>query len=177
MQIIKTYSHINAVEYMKVHNNVEYEEILSIIKDIDSNKCSGAGDNAENNWDIDSLKNEFKTRLKELGWKSRLLKNIDPKENSITYERFEIYLAHRKKQVAVEIEFTDYKKVMEDFFVKYPASYKYFDIQVGVEILPMRSFHEELTRETPWFEKEVHNILGHGRTNPPVPLWIIGIEP
>jgi hypothetical protein len=36
---------------------------------------------------------------------------------------------------------------------------------------------QEMSSGPPWFEKEVHNVMRHGRTNPPVPLLILGIEP
>ncbi|MGC9364356.1 MAG: hypothetical protein ACP5FZ_07295 [Fidelibacterota bacterium] len=41
----------------------------------------------------------------------------------------------------------------------------------------MKNMQKEMSSGPPWFEKEVHNVLRHGRTNPPVPLLILGIEP
>ena len=41
----------------------------------------------------------------------------------------------------------------------------------------MKSMQKEMSSGPPWYEKEIHNVMRHGRTNPPVPLLIIGIEP
>jgi len=36
---------------------------------------------------------------------------------------------------------------------------------------------ESLASGVPFFEKEVHNVLRHGRTTPPVPIIILGVDP
>ena len=37
--------------------------------------------------------------------------------------------------------------------------------------------YSNLSSGVAYYEGEVYNILRHGRSNPPVPLLILGIEP
>jgi hypothetical protein len=50
-------------------------------------------------------------------------------------------------------------------------------INVGVEILPVKSMQCEMSSGIAYYEGEVYNVLRHGRNNPPVPLLIIGVAP
>ena len=51
------------------------------------------------------------------------------------------------------------------------------DIDVGIEIIPTRAMCLKMDTGVAWFENEVANAIGEGRSNPPVPIVIIGIEP
>jgi hypothetical protein len=48
---------------------------------------------------------------------------------------------------------------------------------VGVEIVPSKEMQRHMSSGPPFFEKEVHNVMRHGRTTPPVPVIMLGIEP
>ena len=82
-----------------------------------------------------------------------------------------------KDKVAVEVQMGKYFAVTYDLFVKHLSFYTGGLIDVGVELLPSRSMHASMSSGPPFFEKEVHNVLRHGRTTPPVPLVILAIEP
>lgn len=64
-----------------------------------------------------------------------------------------------------------------DLFVRHMAIYAGRVINVGVEILPTNTGQRQMSSGIVYYEGEVYNVLRHGRTNPPVPLLIIGIEP
>ena len=82
-----------------------------------------------------------------------------------------------KDKVGVEVQMGKYFAVTYDLFVKHLSFYTGSLIDVGVEILPSMSMHKDMSSGPPFFEKEVHNVLRHGRTIPPVPIIILGIEP
>lgn len=82
-----------------------------------------------------------------------------------------------KNKIAIEVQLGKYFAVTYDLFVKHLSFYTGQIINVGVEIVPTKNMQKEMSSGPPWFEKEVHNVLRHGRTNPPVPLLILGIEP
>ncbi|MBI4660810.1 MAG: hypothetical protein HY735_18395 [Verrucomicrobia bacterium] len=56
-------------------------------------------------------------------------------------------------------------------------------IDVGVEVLPVKSMlmdpegGRRMSTGIAYFEGEVYNLLRHGRSSPPVPLFIIGVGP
>jgi hypothetical protein len=50
-------------------------------------------------------------------------------------------------------------------------------INVGIEIVPSKTLQQQMSSGVSFFEKEVHNVLRHGRNTPAVPIIILGIEP
>jgi hypothetical protein len=81
-----------------------------------------------------------------------------------------------KDKIAVEVQMGKYFAVTYDLFVKHLSFYTGGLIDVGVEILPSLSTHGKMSSGPPFFEKEVHDVLRHGRTTPAVPLIILAIE-
>ena len=84
---------------------------------------------------------------------------------------------HVKHRIAIEVQFGKYAFVAYDLFVKHLAFYAGRIINVGIEILPTKAMQKDMSSGIAYYEKELHNILRHGRSNPPVPLVIIGLEP
>src|SRR6266404_2449971 len=39
MKIVKTYSHLNGLEYLLVHNNTLWSEVQGVIRSVDANAC------------------------------------------------------------------------------------------------------------------------------------------
>ncbi len=81
-----------------------------------------------------------------------------------------------KNRVAIEVQFGKYASVAYDLSVEHLAFYTGRIINVGVEILPTKAMHKDMSSGIAYYEGELHNILRYGRTNPPVPLMIIGLE-
>jgi hypothetical protein len=77
-----------------------------------------------------------------------------------------------KNKIAVEVQLGKYFAVTYDLFVKHLSFYSGQIIDVGIEIVPTKSMQRFMSSGPPWFEKEVHNFLRHGRTNLPVSLLI-----
>jgi hypothetical protein len=82
-----------------------------------------------------------------------------------------------KDRVAVEVQFGKYAFVAYDLFVKHLAFYVGDRIDVGVEILPMKSLQAQMSSGVSYFEGEFYNIVRQGRGVPAVPLIVLGIEP
>ena len=76
-----------------------------------------------------------------------------------------------------KFQFGKYAFVAYDLFVKHLLFYSGGVINVGIEILPMKSMQSQMSTGIAYYEGEVYNILRHGRNNPPVPLLIIGVVP
>jgi hypothetical protein len=82
-----------------------------------------------------------------------------------------------KNRVAVEVQFGKYAFVAYDLFVKHLAFYVSDQIDVGVEILPMKSLQSHMSSGVAYYEGEFYNVVRQGRGVPAVPLVLIGIEP
>lgn len=82
-----------------------------------------------------------------------------------------------KDRVAVEVQFGKYAFVAYDLFVKHLAFYVGDHIDVGVEILPMKSLQSQMSSGIAYYEGEFYNVVRQGRGVPAVPLILIGVEP
>ena len=81
-----------------------------------------------------------------------------------------------KNRVAVEVQFGKYAFVAYDLFVKHLAFYVGDKIDVGIEILPMKSLQSGMSSGVPYYEGELYNVIRQGRGVPAVPLVLIGIS-
>jgi hypothetical protein len=203
MKIAQKYSHLNGEEYLLVHRSKEYKEIRNVISQIDANahmtKVSDEkGRKGELLYNPTTLNSEFKKRLQDLGWNERrrdfyVSTNFDVvnKIEPLTFQEQRVYLENLghplhnsynqtdfiKNKIGIEVQFGKYFAVTYDLFVKHLSFYSGQIINIGIEIVPTKAMQQHMSSGPPWFEKEIHNVMRHGRTNPPIPLLIIGIEP
>ena len=82
-----------------------------------------------------------------------------------------------KDRVAVEVQFGKYAFVAHDLFVKHLSFYVSDLIDVGIEILPMKSMERRMSSGVPYYERDLMNVVRQGRGVPAVPLVLIGVEP
>ncbi len=80
-------------------------------------------------------------------------------------------------RVAVEVQFGKYAFVAHDLFVKHLGFYVADIVDVGIEILPMKSLEKEMSSGVPYYERDLLNVLRQGRGVPAVPFVLIGVEP
>jgi hypothetical protein len=50
-------------------------------------------------------------------------------------------------------------------------------MDVGIEILPMKSLQNEMSSGVPYYERGLYDLLRQGRSTPAVPLVVIGVAP
>lgn len=203
MKVVKKYSHLNGEEFLLVHKKERYDEILEAIATVDATRFKTKSSEEQRRvgellYNPDELNREFKRVFAALEWHSvnrtfyvsdkyEVVKVIEPLDHaqqkayleSINEPLIRSYnqTDYVKDKIAVEVQMGKYFAVTYDLFVKHLSFYTGGLIDVGVEILPSRSMHEHMSSGPPFFEKEVHNVLRHGRTTPPVPLIILAIEP
>ena len=53
----------------------------------------------------------------------------------------------------------------------------YGNIPGGEGLLPMKGFEREMSPGAPCYERDLLNVLRHGRSVPAVPLVLIGVAP
>ena len=203
MRIEKSYSHLNGEEYLIVHRPELHAEIIQVIGEIDAanfktivSKERGREGNLLYN--PTELNSEFKRCFEQRRWESvtrrfyisdryEIVDAIERMNYSEQREYLES-LGHPlvssstqtdsiKQRVAVEVQLGNYFAVTYDLFVKHFSFFNCGVIDVGVEIVPTKELQAEMSSGPPFFEKEVHNVLRHGRSSPAVPVWMIGISP
>ncbi len=203
MQIAEYYSHLNGLEFLMVHKPNLWDEIQSVIASVDAASCltKVSAEKTKQGRTLYSpieLNREFKKRFKALTWDERrasywvtsdaqLIRrsmHLDPGEQKRQIESAglrPIYSYNQtdfvKERVAVEVQFGKYFAVAYDLFVKHMAFYVGDVIDVGIEIMPVKSLQEEMSSGVPYYEGELYNLVREGRGVPAVPLVLVGIAP
>lgn len=202
MKIAEVYSHLNGVEFLMVHRPSLWKEIQDVIAAVDANKCktkvskektmksellfSPIDLNAafkqllcRKEW-VESRVNYWVTRDERLIRKTLTMSAAEQKKEIEAAGEEPIFSYNQtdfvKDRVAVEVQFGKYAFVAYDLFVKHLAFYVRDQIDVGIEILPMKSLQRHMSSGVAYYEGEFYNVVRQGRGVPSVPLVLIGIE-
>ncbi len=202
MKVAAQYSHLNGLEYLLVHHPNLWEEINAVVAEVEANahrtKVSrekrSAGKLLYSPKDMNAA---FEKSFKAKGWGEsrtsywvtqdfRLIRKT--MQLSPDQQRAEIEAAGLrpirsynqtdfvKDRAAVEVQFGKYFAVAYDLFVKHLAFYVGDVIDVGIEIIPMKSLQEEMSSGVSYYEGELYNLMREGRGVPAVPLVLIGLD-
>lgn len=214
MRIADFYSHLNGYEFIKHHKPALWTEVEETIASVDAEACRTKISKEKTMmgaklFSPKALNGAMREAFREREWESRQAEywvtgdaklirktlNLSPRE-----QKSQIIAAGAqptrsfnqtdfvKDRIAIEVQFGKYFSVAYDLFVKHLAFYVGDVIDVGVEIVPMKSLSASTIREdgsrvrnmstgVPWYEKELYNLIREGRGVPGVPLVLIGVAP
>lgn len=202
MKIVETYSHLNGLEFLLVHKPDLWKELKEVIQQVDGNACKTKVSQERTMrgrllYSPIEMNSAFKELLESKGWsESRVNYWVTKDEKLIRRtlamsaedQRDEIRQAGHlpifsynqtdfvKDRVAIEVQFGKYPFVSYDLFVKHLAFYVRDQIDVGIEILPMKALQSQMSSGVAYYEGELYNVIRQGRGVPTVPLVIVGIE-
>lgn len=203
MKITETYSHLNGLEFLLVHKPKLWTEIQNVIGSVNAEKCKTKISKEKTMkgkmlYSPIDMNKSFDSLLKAKDWEEsrvsywvtkgekliRKTLTLPPDEQKKEIEaagEVAIFSYNQtdfvKDRVAVEVQFGKYSFVAYDLFVKHLAFYIGDHIDVGIEILPMKSLQSHMSSGVAYYEGEIYNVVRQGRGVPAVPLVIIGIEP
>ncbi len=202
MRIAETYSHLNGLEFLMVHQPALWKEIQDVIASVDAGRCKTKVSKEKTMkgallYSPIDMNAEFNSLLRGRDWReSRVSYWVTRSEKLIRQtltlpakeQKREIEAAGElpifsynqtdfvKHRVAVEVQFGKYAFVAYDLFVKHLAFYVGDHIDVGVEILPTKALQSQMSSGVAYYEGEFYNVVRQGRGVPAVPLILIGIE-
>lgn len=197
------YSHLNGFEWIQYHQKKMWEEMEGIITAIDaelyrtkiSKEKTMKGKKLFSPIDLNKkIKDDFEAldwyESRTSYWVTDDYKLIgrtmhlkpDQQKKLIEEEgKSAIYSYNQtdfvKNRVAVEVQFGKYSFIAYDLFVKHLAFYVGDTIDVGIEILPMKSMQAEMSSGPGYYEGALYDLARQGRGVPAVPLVLVGIEP
>jgi hypothetical protein len=201
VKIHEVYSHLNGLESLLVHRPHLWDEIKRVVSEVDAEACK-VKISAEKRmvgkalFSPGHMNLAFKHLLAGAGWResrvsywvtrdARLIRKtlaMTPEEQKRVIEaaggtaiRSYNQTDYVKERVAIEVQFGKYAFVAYDLFVKHLAFYVGDQIDVGVEILPMKSMQQQMSSGVPYYEGELYNVIRQGRGVPAVPLVMLGI--
>ncbi|BDQ26551.1 BglII/BstYI family type II restriction endonuclease [Helicobacter heilmannii] len=203
MKIAYLHSHLNGWEFLQVHHPNLWQEIQSVILNINAYVCQTKisqekGRQGNCLFSPVEINKAFKVSLNALGWLENrqtyyltphqslafetMYLNPEMQKQAIEAQGQTAYLSYNqtdflKSRIAIEVQFGKYAFVAYDLFVKHMAFYVANAIDVGVEIIPTKAMCAQMSSGIAYYESEVYNLYRQGRNTPAVPLVLIGIEP
>jgi hypothetical protein len=202
MKIVETYSHLNGLEFLLVHQPALWKELKAVVADVDAEACKTKVSKEKTMagkmlYSPIAMNQAFKERLGANGWNesrvgywvtkdARLIRQTltlpadEQKRQIEAVGEMPIYSYNQtdfvKERVAVEIQFGKYAFVAYDLFVKHLAFFVGDRIDVGIEILPMKSMQSQMSSGVAYYEGELYNVVRQGCGVPAVPLVIVGVD-
>ena len=203
MRVVERYSHLNGEEYLLVHHKDLWDEILGVIDSVDADVYRTKVSKERKMrgkllYSPTEMNKAFARGFREHGWRDRrrtfwvtsdakVLRRI----HSLDQRQQKQIIADAGKEpirsfnqtdfvkdrIAVEVQLGKYAFVAHDLFVKHMAFFVGDIIDVGIEIVPMKSLEEQMSSGVAYFERDLLNIIRQGRGIPAVPLVLIGIAP
>lgn len=204
MKIAQVYSHLNGREFLLVHKPDLWNEVQEAIWRVEAAKAFGKLSREKTMvgkrlYSAPILNQLFKKEFLQNGWHEMRtpyfvnedyattretvdIRDIEAQRQAIFARGFRAFRTHNqvdflKERVAAEVQFGKYFSVQYDLHVKHTFFYGRGDIDVGIEIIPMHSLMSQMPSGSAWYENELTNIVREGRSNPSVPIVLIGIEP
>jgi len=203
MKIAETYSHLNGLEFLLVHKPSLWQEIQNVTSAVDANECRTKVSREKTMkgkllFSPIDMNAAFNRLLREKSWKESRVSYWVTKSEKLIRKTLSLPAEEQKREieaageiaifsynqtdfvkdrVAIEVQFGKYAFVAYDLFVKHLAFYVSDHIDVGIEILPMKSLQSQMSSGVAYYEGEFYNVVRQGRGVPAVPLILVGIEP
>lgn len=203
MRIANIYSHLNGLEFLLVHKREQWEQLQTAIKNIDANLYTKASSDKTKKgfklYDQKAINKAFERELNPNGWNEMKVQYYVTGDQNVEKQIVKIRDKEAQKQIieksgnkalttnnqvdfvkdriAIEVQFGKYFSIAYDLHVKHTFFFLRDDIDVGIEIIPTRALMRKMDTGIGWYENEVANVIREGRSNPTVPIVIIGIEP
>ncbi|HRR41279.1 MAG TPA: BglII/BstYI family type II restriction endonuclease [Syntrophales bacterium] len=203
MKIAETYSHLNGLEFLLVHKPSLWKEIQSVVASVDADKCRTKISKEKTMkgrilFSPIDMNAAFSQLLRKQSWNESRVSYWVTKNEKLIRKTIAMSAEEQKKEieaagetpifsynqtdfvkdrVAIEVQFGKYAFVAYDLFVKHLAFYVGDRIDVGIEILPMKSLQSQMSSGVAYYEGEFYNVVRQGRGVPAVPLILVGIEP
>ena len=158
MRIAKTYSHLNGLEYLLVNAPRLWSEIESVTSEVEVDE---------------TLSEKLTSVLLQCGWASTT--GWSAQSEPAACDAQPTYLV--KERVAIEIAISVSFPISQLPLARHLASYVRDEIDVGIEILAMKSMQSSMSSGPGYYEGELYNVIRNGRGVPAVPLVMIGVVP
>ncbi len=197
MKIAETYSHLNGLEYLLVHKKKLWEELKKVISSVDAERCKTKVSKEKTKsgkrlYSPIEMNKEFKKLLGKRNWRESRVGYWVTKNEKLIRKTLSMTEENQKREieaegeipiksynqtdfvkarVAVEVQFGKYSFVAYDLFVKHLAFYVGDTIDVGIEILPMKSLQQNMSSGVAYY-----SVVRQGRGVPAVPIVLIGVE-
>ena len=203
MKIAETYSHLNGLEFLLVHEPGLWDELRQVIASVDAEECKTKVSKEKTMrgkalYSPVEMNNRFKQLLRRRGWEESRVSYWVTRNEELARKTVAMPPDEQKKEIAksgetpilceyqtdflkerigIEAQFAECAFAACGLFAKHLAFFVGDKIDVGIEILPMKSLQKHMSSGVAYYEGEFYNVVRQGRGVPAVPLVILGVEP
>lgn len=204
MRIVESHSHLNGYEWLKVHQPGLIEEITTALANVDAHthrtklsEESTARLKGKFVYSPTAINAALKEQFTKYEWGEKRTSYWVTSDYKLIQRTMRLEAAEQKAEieaagkqaissynqtdfvknrVAVEVQFGKYSFIAYDLFVKHLAFFVSDEIDVGVEVLPMKSMQAEMSSGPGYYEGALYDLARSGRGVPSVPLWMVGVD-
>jgi hypothetical protein len=207
MKISAHYSHMNGYEWLQLHRPGLWDEVCKAVAAVDAAKCKTKVSEEQRMlgkllYSPTELNKEFEIQFVQVfAWMTAVRTDFfctdDPgltrqmvrdqmplaqqkaflKANGKEAVKSHFEEDFLKDGVYVEVQLGKYFAVTYDLYAKHLVRYKNYELDVAIEIVPMKVMQQEMSSGPTFYEKNLHELIRRGRNEPPCPLVLVGVEP
>ena len=191
MRIAGIYSFNNGKEEVENNYAEELEEIKKVITSIDSSKCKTKSSEEKTMLGKELyaprvLNTAFKRSFDIYGWEKHkeicdystdyYVDGYEPRRLKRSTSKPYREMDFLKNDVGVEVQFGKYAFMVYNVCAKMTIFNRFGLIKVGVEIVPVKSFADEMSTGVSYFEQFVWDLEHRGVSDIDIPVMILGID-
>jgi hypothetical protein len=188
MKIVAKYSFNDGEQAVAQRYPKLLEEVTAVIEKVDSAACKTKFSKEKTMkmrqlFAPIALNKEFKAHFHPLGWSARkehcdysfsgkLPGYREPKPTHGAFREMDFV----KDKLGVEVQFGKYSFMVYNVCAKMTIFRNLGHIDTGIEIVPVKTFVEEMSTGVSYFEQFVWDLRHRGVSNIDVPVLILGID-
>mgnify|MGYP001132992283 CR=1 FL=1 len=174
MKIVETYSHLNGLEFLLVHKPGLWDEIQQVVTAVDGAACKtkipkGKRTQGQVFFSPVKMNRTFKNLLGDKNWQESRVSYWVTGDARLIRKTLPMPPEEQKREIEAAGAAAIYSYNQTDF-VKHLAFYIGDQIDVGIEILPMKSLQSQMSSGVSYYEGELYNVVRQGRACRPC-LW------
>lgn len=188
MRIVGIYSFNGGREVIEAQFAAELSEVEQVIAAVDSEKHKTKTSREKTMpgrklYSPRALNRAFKAKFEELGWSTRRVVCDYSTEYYMNGYRWDNLFvgAFRemdfvKNRVGVEVQFGKYAFMVYNVCAKMTIFHKLDVIDVGIEVVPVKEFADEMSTGVSYFEQFVWDLEQRGVSDIDIPVLVLGIN-
>lgn len=181
------YSFNGGREIIESHFSKELSEVIQVINQVDSESCKTKESKEKTMpgkllYSPPRLNKAFKSRFTKLGWNSHKIICDYPTQYyvsgytpSATSKNAFREMDFVKNAVGIEVQFGKYAFMVYNVCAKMTIFHNLSIIEVGIEIVPIKDFANQMTTGVSYFEQFVWDLEHRGVSNIDIPVLILGV--
>ncbi|MCL4478765.1 MAG: restriction endonuclease [Deltaproteobacteria bacterium] len=188
MKIVGIYSFNNGKEAVDSQYSQLFNEIKRIIMSVDASKYKTKRSKEKTMrgtilYSPKRLNKAFKKEFKKYNWEAKRVQCEYPTEYYVDgYNPSKLHagafreMDFLKERLGVEVQFGKYAFMVYNVAAKMTIFHNLGYIDVGIEIVPVKNFANEMSSGVSYFEQFLWDLQKRGISNIDIPVLILGID-